>query len=79
LGTRLYPKAEGPYYVKGMGVCAGFMFFNALLALTLRTYLQWLNRRAERREAEVGEAMQGDEKTGQAGVENEGFGYRNIL
>jgi hypothetical protein len=79
LGTRLYPKAEGPYYVKGMSVCAAFMFFNAILAFTLRTYLQWQNRLAEKRDAEVQGAMEGDEKAGAVGVENEGYGFRNIL
>ncbi|KAK4453994.1 major facilitator superfamily domain-containing protein [Podospora aff. communis PSN243] len=35
LGTRMFPAGEGPYYVKGMAVCAGFMFFNAFLAVCL--------------------------------------------
>jgi dipeptide/tripeptide permease len=78
LGTRLYPAKEGKYYVKGMAVCAAFMFFNALLALTLRTYLAWQNKIADQREAEVAAAVQ-DEKTGNVAVENEGFGFRNIL
>jgi dipeptide/tripeptide permease len=78
LGTRLYPANEGKYYVKGMAVCAAFMFFNALLALTLRTYLAWQNKQADKREAEVAAAVQ-DEKTGNVAVENEGFGFRNIL
>jgi dipeptide/tripeptide permease len=78
LGTRLYPAKEGKLYVKGMAVCAGFMFFNALLALTLRTYLAWQNKLADAREAEVAAAVQ-DEKTGNVAVENEGFGFRNIL
>jgi dipeptide/tripeptide permease len=79
LGTRIFPANEGIYYVKGMAICAAFMFFNALLALTLRTYLQWQNRKADREEAAVSAAMQADEKTGNVAVENEGFGFRNIL
>jgi len=79
LGTRLYPKAEGPYYVKGMSICAAFMFFNGILALALRTYLAWQNKQSDRQEAELQGAMQDDEKTGHVGVENEGFGFRNIL
>lgn len=78
LGTRLYPTSEGPYYVKGMAVCAAFMFFNGLLALVLRFYLDWQNKQADKREAEVATAM-ADEKTGNIAVENEGFGFRNIL
>jgi dipeptide/tripeptide permease len=79
LGTRLYPTTEGPYYVKGMAVCSAFMFFNAILALILRQYLAWQNKKSDIREAAVTTAMEGDEKTGVVAVENEGFGYRNIL
>jgi dipeptide/tripeptide permease len=79
LGTRLYPATEGPYYVKGMAVCSAFMFFNAILALILRQYLAWQNKQSDIREAAVTTAMEGDEKTGVVAVENEGFGYRNIL
>ncbi|KAI9874998.1 MAG: hypothetical protein M1830_004960 [Pleopsidium flavum] len=80
LGTRLYPMVEGPRYVKGMSICAAFMFFNGLLALTLRTYLVWQNKKAEGREAEVQNAMTtDDEKMSQVAVENEGYGFRNVL
>lgn len=40
LGTRLYPKTEGPLYLKGMAVCAGFMALVGILALFLRRRLQ---------------------------------------
>jgi hypothetical protein len=81
LGTRIFPASEGKFYVKGLSICAAFMFLNALLALTLRTYLQWQNRQAQRYEDDVraSGAMQGDEKIGNVAVENEGFGFRNIL
>lgn len=49
LGTRLYPSSEGPHYTKGHAVCAGFLFFNALCALTLRTICWWENRKLDRR------------------------------
>lgn len=48
LGTRVFPVAEGPFYVKGMSVCAGFMFFNALLAFGLRTYFKYMNDKWDR-------------------------------
>jgi hypothetical protein len=48
LGTRLYPSAEGPRYVKGQAVCAAFLFFTALLALALRTLLVWENGKLDR-------------------------------
>ncbi|KIW01895.1 uncharacterized protein PV09_06738 [Verruconis gallopava] len=43
LGTRLYPKDEGPLYLKGMAVCAGFMALVGILALCLRWKLQNAN------------------------------------
>jgi MFS family permease len=45
LGTRLYPEIDRPYYVRGMSVCAGFMFFVGILALLLRTILMRENKR----------------------------------
>jgi hypothetical protein len=78
LGTRMYPAAEGPHYVKGMSVCAAFMFLNAILAVTLRTYLALQNKKAEEREAVI-VGSTGGEKTEMVGVENEGFGFRNVL
>ncbi|TKX21942.1 MFS transporter-like protein 105 [Elsinoe australis] len=48
LGTRVYPTTDQPNYVRGHAVCAGFMFFNALIALTLRTWLWWQNRKLDR-------------------------------
>jgi len=44
LGTRLFPEADGPLYLKGMIVCAGFMVGVALLAVSLRLLLQRENR-----------------------------------
>ncbi|KAG8627765.1 hypothetical protein KVT40_003638 [Elsinoe batatas] len=48
LGTRVYPTNEGPRYIKGHAICAGFLFFNALVALVLRTYLKWQNGKWDR-------------------------------
>ncbi|KFY22159.1 hypothetical protein V493_06805 [Pseudogymnoascus sp. VKM F-4281 (FW-2241)] len=80
LGTRIYPKSEGPYYRNGMIICAAFMFFNGFLALVLRTLLQRQNKRLDEDEREVSQAAGGDEKVAAFAVENEGtFGYRYIL
>ena len=49
LGTRVYPTTQGPNYVQGHAICAGFLFFNALVALTLRTYLQWQNKKMDKK------------------------------
>ena len=49
LGTRVFPKSQGPRYIEGQSICAAFMFFNAFLALSLRTLLVWENKRLDRR------------------------------
>ncbi|KAI0021826.1 major facilitator superfamily transporter [Xylariomycetidae sp. FL0641] len=78
LGTRVFPAGDAPYFVMGMGVCAAFMFFNALLALALRTYLAWENRTFEKRDEEARRAgLVTDESP--VGLENEGYGFRNVL
>ncbi|KAI9840715.1 MAG: hypothetical protein M1837_001338 [Sclerophora amabilis] len=51
LGTRLYPKSAQPRFVKGHYVCAAFMFFNALLAISLRSLLVYENKKRERKSA----------------------------
>ncbi|KAI0871081.1 major facilitator superfamily domain-containing protein [Hypoxylon argillaceum] len=78
LGTRIFPEREKPYFVKGMSICAAFMFFNALLALMLRTYLAWENRGFEKRDAES--RRDGSvAKASSREFENEGYGFRNVL
>ena len=47
LGTRVYPAKDAPYYRLGMWCCAGFMLFNALLAVGLRGLLAWENRQLD--------------------------------
>ena len=44
LGTRLFPDDDGPLYLRGMGVCAFFMFTVALLTWGLRVVLLRENR-----------------------------------
>lgn len=80
LGTRLYPASDAPLYIKGQWVCAGFMFFCAFLTLTLRTYLDWQNKQAEKRENDAAAVAEtSDGKWGYVAVENEGYGFRNVL
>lgn len=43
IGTHLYPESDGPYYVKGMSICAAFMATVAVLSLTLRFVLSQKN------------------------------------
>ncbi|KAI1411035.1 MFS general substrate transporter [Hypoxylon sp. FL1857] len=78
LGTRVFPASDAPYYIMGMGICAGFMFFNALLALILRTYLAWENKRFEKIDEAARQAGT-EPRMGSVGLENEGYGFRNFL
>lgn len=48
LGTRVFPAQTAPYYVMGMSICAGFMFFNACLTFGLRMYFKTMNDRWDR-------------------------------
>ncbi|CZT51835.1 related to nicotinamide mononucleotide permease [Rhynchosporium secalis] len=75
LGTRLYPLHEGPYYRKGMWVCASFMLFNGFLAFALRCLLQWENKKLDEKYGVV-EDMGEDDGLGN---ENEGPRFRFIL
>ena len=45
VGTRLYPDIDKPYYVRGMSICAAFMFFVFAGSLGLRTVLKKANAR----------------------------------
>lgn len=75
LGTRLYPMSEEPYYFKGMWVCAAFMLFNAVLALSLRFLLVWENKKLDEQYGKVEEMS---DENGE-GEENSGPRFRYIL
>jgi dipeptide/tripeptide permease len=85
LGTRVYPQKDSPYYKLGMWVCAGFMLFNALLAIGLRTLLVWENRVLDRKYGVVaradGNGKVEDDIKGEpsVGVENDGPRFRYVL
>ncbi|KAG5929309.1 hypothetical protein E4U42_006290, partial [Claviceps africana] len=72
LGTRSYPLSERPDYVRGHGLCAGFMILVAVLALILRMILVRENRRLDAKRR-----LASDENAGHdMGVENYGPGFR---
>ncbi|KAF2773759.1 MFS transporter-like protein [Teratosphaeria nubilosa] len=48
LGTRLYPRSAGPYYIQGNSICAGFLCLAMLLTMSLRTGLSWQNRKLDK-------------------------------
>ncbi|KUI54769.1 hypothetical protein VP1G_02170 [Cytospora mali] len=60
VGTRLYPKTDGPWFTRGMGVCSVAMLAVAGLALVLRSYLVRVNRQLAR-EGEDREGMEEEE------------------
>ncbi|KAB5581248.1 hypothetical protein GE09DRAFT_950116, partial [Coniochaeta sp. 2T2.1] len=80
LGTRVFPPAEKSYYVKGMSICAVFMFFNGGLALLLRTYFVYQNRRLEVNERAEAVACRTEKlHSRQVATEIEGArGYRHV-
>ncbi|KZM25884.1 uncharacterized protein EKO05_0009157 [Ascochyta rabiei] len=74
VGASLFPDEQGPWYVRGMAICAGFMVLTAVLAAVLRWTLVRENRRA--REGRGGVAYAGiplDE--GGRGGEKRGFEF----
>ncbi|KAH7398457.1 major facilitator superfamily domain-containing protein [Pyrenochaeta sp. MPI-SDFR-AT-0127] len=50
VGTSIFPEKDGPYYVKGMSICAAFMLLVGLLAATLRWVLSRENRKLRENE-----------------------------
>lgn len=71
LGTRLYPKQEGPDYLKGNLVCAAFMLLVGILAFTLRIVLRRQNARRKKVWFDGG-----GREEGQAFIGGEGGGGR---
>ena len=64
MGTHLYPESDGPYYVKGMSICAIFMAAVGVLSLALRYILA-----TENRQLRNGYDVVSDEAQGLAGKE----------
>lgn len=65
VGTRLYPESDGPYYVRGMSVCAVFMVGVVLLAGGLRWRLGVENRRLGIEEEGMGIEMEEEAGVGE--------------
>ena len=78
LGTNIFPDTEAPRYIKGMAICAAFMFFTTLLALSLRFLLAWENQQLEKK---YGPQMVADAiKDGiPAPEDNYGVNFRYVL
>jgi hypothetical protein len=56
-----------------MSICAGFMFFTAIIALTLRTFLVWKNQKLNQK---FGHEVEDATATG---VEDYGPNFRYVL
>lgn len=46
-GSRFFPSEEGPFYVKGMAISAGLLFFAAILVQVLRFLMSRENKRRD--------------------------------
>ncbi|KAL1966335.1 hypothetical protein VTN77DRAFT_4688 [Rasamsonia byssochlamydoides] len=79
LGTNIFPDKDSPRYVKGLSICAAFMFFTTFLALSLRTLLAWENRRLDKRHGT--RAAQREDEKGQIATAEENYGadFRYVL
>jgi hypothetical protein len=77
LGTNIYPATDGPRYVKGMSVCAAFMFFNVIVAIVLRTLLSMENKKLDERQAKSTETNPDLDPS--IAVENYGPNFRYVL
>ncbi|KAF7714775.1 MFS-type transporter [Penicillium ucsense] len=78
LGTNIFPDSGAPRYIKGMSICAAFMFFTAILALCLRLLLAWENRKLDNTYGPRVDSNPG--KGGEIAAEdNYGAGFRYVL
>ncbi|KAL4784302.1 major facilitator superfamily domain-containing protein [Aspergillus varians] len=76
LGTNVFPDSDGPRYIRGQSICAAFMLFNAVLALSLRFLLVWENKRLDKQHGPQNQPTV--QQKGQAvGEENYGMAHPN--
>ncbi|KAH8648684.1 major facilitator superfamily domain-containing protein [Xylariales sp. PMI_506] len=73
LGTNVFPTSQSPRYIEGMSICAAFMFFSAILALSQRFLLSWENKKLDRKYGAVVKS------SGNMAGENYGPNFRNVL
>lgn len=81
LGAQLYPDRDAPFFETGMWACAAAMSGVAVLALVLRAYLAWLNRKLDVEEGK-GEGEEGADEEVQGLVgssRRETVGFRYML
>ncbi|KAI0106250.1 major facilitator superfamily domain-containing protein [Nemania sp. FL0031] len=83
LGAQLYPDRDAPFFETGMWACCAAMAGVAVLALVLRAYLAWLNRRLDKEEGKGEGGEGGDEEEVRElvgeGRRRERMGFRYML
>ncbi|KAI1351499.1 major facilitator superfamily domain-containing protein [Xylaria sp. FL0043] len=80
LGAQLYPDRDAPFFETGMWACAAAMFGVAVLAIVLRFYLHWLNRRLDDEEGKEGDGGNEEEARGLVGSSGRELGaFRYML
>ena len=47
-GSRFFSREDGPFYVKGMAISAGLLFFAVIMTLALRFLMSMENKRQDR-------------------------------
>lgn len=74
----MFPTSDGPRFIKGMSVCAAFMFFSAFLAFSQRLLLMWENVKLDR---EYGTTTKDKTtaKSKEVAAENYGPNFRYVL
>lgn len=75
VGTSIFPEEDGPWYVKGMSICAAFMFLVGVLAVILRWVLVRENRKSSVRTRGVGYAGVPHEEGAQVRREKKRFEF----
>ncbi|EMR72243.1 putative mfs transporter protein [Eutypa lata UCREL1] len=78
LGTNVFPSRQGPRYIEGMSICAAFMFFSAILALSQRQLLVWENSKLDRKYGAIAKDRTSS-KPEDTALENYGPNFRYVL
>ncbi|BGO98287.1 putative High-affinity nicotinic acid transporter (putative) [Rhodotorula toruloides] len=76
LASFLFPKAEGPRFVKGESVNLAFQAFGLVIALGMTLYFRWENARRDKREG--GQPVKGMRVEGVATAYDQAVGYRYV-
>ncbi|KAF3070851.1 High-affinity nicotinic acid transporter [Daldinia childiae] len=78
LGTNVFPTSDGPRFIKGMSICAAFMFFSAFLAFSQRLLLMWENVKLDKKYGTITKDKT-TAKSKEVAAENYGPNFRYVL